>query len=165
LQIYFSSTICRHDDNRDKKDINTVKCNRTGGLEMKCSYKLSGWLSILLLLVLLLPGCFSANLDTGQGQLTLSDFPDYETLAAWVQENAQPFEAGSGMGAWYAAALAVQRQAAADGYLVSAVLIDKPGAEGEYLVWCTAIAGGDLYWWHPEETECNLMFTAEALEP
>lgn len=132
---------------------------------MKCSNKMFGWLSILLLVVLLIPGCFSANVETGEGQCTLNDFPDYETLTAWVQDHAQSFEAGSGMGAWYAAALTVQRQAAADGYLVSAVVIDKPGTDGEYIVWCTALAGGDLYWWHPEETECNLMFTAEALAP
>ena len=132
---------------------------------MKGSKKLLGWMSILLLAVLLQTSCFSANVDTGEGQFTLSDFPDYETLAAWVQDNTQAFEAGSGMGAWYLAALTVQRQAAADGYLVSAVVIDKPGVDGEYIVWCTALAEGDLYWWHPEETECNLMFTAEALAP
>ena len=132
---------------------------------MKYSNKLLGFPSILLLVVLLLTGCFSATVEPRGQQCSLSDFPDYETLSAWVQVNAQPFEAGSGMGAWYAAAQAVQRQAAADGFLVSAVVIDKPGADGEYIVWCTALAGGDLYWWHPEESECNLMFTAEALAP
>jgi hypothetical protein len=134
-----------------------------GGLEMKCSNRLLVWLAILLLVVTILPGC--SLFKPGEGKCSLSDFPDYEMLSAWVKDHAQPFEAGSGMGAWYAAALAVQREAAEDGFLVSAVVIDKPGAEGEYIVWCTALAGGDLYWWHPEDTECNLMFTAEALAP
>ncbi|MBM3149725.1 MAG: hypothetical protein FJ008_09225 [Chloroflexi bacterium] len=130
---------------------------------MKCSTRLLVWLAILLLVATILPGC--SLLKPGEGKCSLKDFPDYETLSAWVKSHPQSFKEGSGMGAWYAAALAVQREAAADGYLVSAAVIEKPGTEGEYLVWCTALADGSLYWWHPEESKCNLMFTAEALEP
>ncbi|MFC2050372.1 hypothetical protein ACFLTN_04250 [Chloroflexota bacterium] len=116
------------------------------------------WLTIalvaLLLAAVVLAGCASK-----QACPLPDDFPDYDMLASWVESNAQPFESGSGWGAWYTAALTVQRQAAADGYLVSAVILEKPDSGGEYLVWCTAIAGGELYWWHPEDSVPVLWFS------
>ena len=84
-------------------------------------------------------------------------------LSAWVADHVQSFEPGSGAEAWYQAALTVQREAAGDGYLVSAVITAVSDSSDEYMVWCTAIAGGDLYWWHPEDSEPSLMFTAEEL--
>jgi hypothetical protein len=92
------------------------------------------------------------------------DFPDYDTLASWVESNTQPFEAGAGAGAWYRAALDVQHAAAEDGYLVSAVIIGSSSDPEGYVVWCTAIAGGDLYWWFPELGNPEILIKAEALE-
>ena len=124
------------------------------------------WLPVgliaLLLASTLLGSCVFVKSGTGVYS-TLGDFPDSETLASWVESHAQEFEPGGGAEAWYRAAIAVQREAANDGYLVSAVITGNPDFPGEYMVWCTALAGGDLYWWHPEDTECTLMFTSEEL--
>ena len=106
-------------------------------------------------------GCYI--IESGRTVSSLTDFPDYETIASWVESHAQPFEPGSGAEAWYRAALNVQREAANDGYLVSAVITGNPDSADEYMVWCTALTAGDLYWWHPEDTEPLLMFTAEEL--
>lgn len=101
--------------------------------------------------------------ESGRTGASLTDFPDYETLANWVENHAQPFEPGSGAEAWYRVALTVQQEAANSGYLVSAVITGNSDSPDEYMVWCTALAGGDLYWWHPEDNEPSLMFTAEEL--
>ena len=115
-------------------------------------------LAVIICAIILTAGCLDGTASS------LTDFPDEATLAGWVESHAQPFEPGSGAGAWYQAALAVQREAASDGYLVSAVIAGSADSPDEYMVWCTALAGGDLYWWHPEETEPSLMFTGEELE-
>ena len=118
-------------------------------------------MTTLLLTTMGITGCFSGGLDnTGS---TAQDFPDYDTLASWVAENTQPFAEGDGAEAWYRAALDIQRAAAEDGYLVSAVITVSPGNPEEYLVWCTAMADGDLYWWYPEGSAPSIMFTAEEL--
>ena len=117
--------------------------------------------STLLLITAGLTGCFIGGLDN-MGS-TAQDFPDYDTLASWVGENTQPFEEGDGAEAWYRAALDTQRAASEDGYLVSAVITINPGNPEEYLVWCTSMADGDLYWWYPEDSELSIMFTAEEL--
>jgi hypothetical protein len=123
--------------------------------------KFRRWLPVICLIILpamvMLPCC------TSRGASSQGDFPDYDTLSAWVAGHAQPFESGDGIEAWYQAALRVQREAASDGYLVSAVITQSPRTAGEYLVWCTALAGNDLYWWHPEDSECSLLFTKEEL--
>jgi hypothetical protein len=108
-----------------------------------------------------LTGCFIGGF--GNTASYASDFPDYDTLASWVDSNTQPFEEGDGAEAWYQAALDVQRAASEDGYLVSAVITVNPGNPEEYLVWCTAMADGDLYWWYPEEGKPSIMFTVEEL--
>ncbi|MFC2045790.1 hypothetical protein ACFLUH_03835 [Chloroflexota bacterium] len=124
------------------------------------------WLIIGLFLlcftIALVSGCFIV--ESGNTGASLQDFPDTETLSSWVENHVQPYEPGSGAEAWYKAALNIQREAASDGYLVSAVITGASESSDEYMVWCTAIAGGDLYWWHPEGTEPSLMFTAEELE-
>jgi hypothetical protein len=112
---------------------------------------------IIFAAIAILPCC------TSQGASSPGDFPDYDTLSAWVASHTQPFESGSGIEAWYQAALSVQREAANDGYLVSAVITQSPYSAGEYMVWCTALAGNDLYWWHPEDSICSLLFTKEEL--
>ena len=126
----------------------------------------------LLIIVTLLSGCFLADsigeiIPSKESSVnevsTPEDFPDYDTLASWVENHVQHFEIGSGAAAWYKAALCIQREAANDGYLVSAVITGNPDAPDEYIVWCTALAEGDLYWWYPEDSECTQMFTAEEL--
>ena len=123
------------------------------------------WPIIIITSVLLsamgLTGCFVSSFSN-MGK-TAEDFPDYDTLASWVESNVQPFEEGDGAEAWYQAALDFQHAASEDGYLVSAVITVNPGNPEEYLVWCTAIADGDLYWWYPEEGEPSIMFTQEEL--
>lgn len=123
------------------------------------------WPIIIIITVLFsivgLTGCFIGGLDN-MGS-SVEDFPDYDTLASWADGNTQPFEEGDGAETWYKAALDVQRAASEDGYLVSAVITVNPGNPEEYLVWCTAMADGDLYWWYPEEGEPSIMFTAEEM--
>ena len=114
-------------------------------------------LLIMFAAIVMLPCCAS------KGAQSQGDFPDYDTLSAWVASHVQPFESGDGIEAWYQAALTVQREAANDGYLVSAVITESPHAAGEYLVWCTALAGNDLYWWHPEDSTCSMLFSKEEL--
>ena len=113
--------------------------------------------TIILFAALVVTGCSSITGGANQ------DFPDYETLESWANSNTQPFEEGDGAEAWYNVALNVQRAASEDGYLVSAVITVNPGNTEEYLVWCTAMADGDLYWWYPEEGEPSIMFTAEEM--
>lgn len=127
---------------------------------MKYYVRLSIGLIIILSAFTLTAGC-----SPGQGSSTAGDFPDYETLASWVEGHTQPFERGSGVEAWYQAALTIQREAALDSYLVSVTLIESPYAVGEYLVRCSALADGDLYWWFPEDQIPHLLFTAEQLTP
>jgi len=146
--------------------------NRKGALEMtRFKWLIAGCISILFV-VTFLSGCFLVGSDSeivpSQDSTTNEvsppqDFPDYGTLAGWIENHVPPFEIGSGAVAWYNAALVIQREAANDGYLVSAVITGNPDAPDEYIVWCTALATGDLYWWHPEDSECTLMFTAEEL--
>ena len=123
------------------------------------------WPIIIITIVLFtsmgLTGCFISGFS-GTGS-SAEDFPDYDTLASWVESNTQSFEEGDGAEAWYKVALDVQRAASEDGYLVSAVITVNPGNPEEYLVWCTAMADGDLYWWYPEEGEPSIMFTAEEM--
>jgi len=118
-------------------------------------------ITVVLFSVMGLTSCFISGSD-GMGS-SAKDFPDYDTLASWVESNTQPFNEGDGAEAWYRAALDVQRAASEDGYLVSAVITVNPGNPEEYLVWCTAMADGDLYWWYPEEGEPSIMFTAEEM--
>ena len=118
-------------------------------------------ITVVLFSVMGLTGCFAGGAD-GMGS-SAKDFLDYDTLASWVESNTQPFTEGDGAEAWYQAALDVQRAASEDGYLVSAVITVNPGNPEEYLVWCTAMADGDLYWWYPEEGEPSIMFTAEEM--
>ena len=117
------------------------------------------------LIVIILAFSLAAGCSSGQGSTAVDDFPDYETLAGWVENHSQPFERGSGVEAWYQAALIIQREAARDNYLVSVTLIESPYTTGEYLVRCSAQAGGDLYWWFPEDQIPHLLFTAEQLTP
>ena len=123
------------------------------------------WFVVLLLVVMAFPGGSSGDKDLGVKDSSLDDFPDSDTLTGWISDHTQQFESGGGMEAWYEAALTIQRQAAADGYLVSAVIVEKPGVDNMYLVWCTALADGALYWWHPEDSEPSLLFTADELTP
>jgi uncharacterized coiled-coil protein SlyX len=86
-----------------------------------------------------------------QGQLTaiqakypLKDFPDYNTLVAWVADNIQP--APSTYGEWYSDALKIQLLAAEDGYYVSACLVpDSLSDNGLPYVYNTALVGDTLY--------------------
>ena len=114
-------------------------------------------ITIALFTTMGLTGCFNGTGSPAE------DFPDSDTLASWVDGNIQAFEEGDGAEAWYKAALDVQRAASEDGYLVSSVITVNPGNPEEYLVWCTAMADGDLYWWYPEEGEPSIMFTAEEM--
>jgi len=119
-------------------------------------------ITIVLFTIMGLTGCSVSG--SGNMGKPAGDFPDYDTLASWVESNAQPFDAGAGAGAWYRAALGVQHAAAEDGYLVSAVITGSSSDPEGYVVWCTAIAGGDLYWWFPERGNPVLLLKAEALE-
>lgn len=118
-------------------------------------------ITIVLFTTMGLTGCFIGGFN-GTGS-SVEDFPDYDTLVSWVEGNTQSFEEGDGAEAWYKAALDVQQAASADGYLVSAVITVNPGNPEEYLVWCTAMADGNLYWWYPEEGEPSIMFTEEEM--
>ena len=50
---------------------------------------------------------------------------------------------------WLSRALEVQKDAFADGYVVS-VDYDGPDEEGGYTVFCTTVIDGYIWWWDPE---------------
>ena len=55
---------------------------------------------------------------------------------------------------WFSKALEIQADALEDGYIVNADYDVFEEDEG-ITVWCTAIAGGRLFFWDPETDEVN----------
>ena len=74
------------------------------------------------------------------------DFPSFNVLNTWVKEHIQPSQQYADF--WYAEALKVQAEAAADGYLVSAC-IEEVGKV--FIVYNMAVVNGQLWWWNPED--------------
>lgn len=93
-----------------------------------------------------------ANLQINYSDLeaenkALTDFPTLSFLRDWVQDHLQPETVYADD--WYISALEVQREAAEDGYLVSACIEDRSGEGTDFLVYNMAMAGGSLFWWDP----------------
>jgi septal ring factor EnvC (AmiA/AmiB activator) len=85
-----------------------------------------------------------SQLTAIQAKYPLKDFPDYDTLQTWVENNIQPEPIT--YGDWYSDALKIQLLAAGDGYYVSACL--APGSitdNGYPMVYNTALVGDTLY--------------------
>jgi predicted nuclease with TOPRIM domain len=81
------------------------------------------------------------------------DFSSLSELRDWVESNdvsEKPIT--DYVEDWFVRALEVQEDAIADGYVVSADYdVDEEGSIVG--VWCTAIAGGRLFFWDPETDE------------
>jgi len=95
------------------------------------------------------------NLSQVQAQLAdiKSKFPahDFATvtdLEKWVTSHIQPFSTYAD--AAFRAALRVQEAGLQDGYLMS-VNIEYDSTTDEYVTVCNALAGGQFYWWSPEQ--------------
>jgi len=65
--------------------------------------------------------------------------------------------------AWIGRALEVQADALADGYVVS-VDYDGPDEDGFYMVFCTTIVNGSVYYWDPETDDVTKDNTLEAVK-
>ncbi len=81
------------------------------------------------------------------------DFASLRELEDWLAANdvsEKPITANAED--WIGRAIEVQEDALADGYVVS-VDYDGPDADGLYLVYCTAVINGFIYFWDPETDE------------
>jgi uncharacterized coiled-coil protein SlyX len=92
-----------------------------------------------------------AQIESLQGELTaiqakypLKDFPNFNTLQTWVEDNIQAEPAT--YGEWYSDALKIQLLAAGDGYYVSACFVPSSLTDDGYTrVYNTALVGDTLY--------------------
>jgi len=98
-----------------------------------------------------------------KGVYSLGQFPSIAELTVWAQLHMIPCPSESAAER-YRAALKVQERAVQDGYMVSAVITPSPEDPELYIVWCTAFADGNLYWWNPADGIVHLFFTKDKLE-
>ena len=78
------------------------------------------------------------------------DFPSLSELNDWLLENDVSEKPDTTYGEdWYGRALEVQEDALRDGYIVSADY-DYDAEDDSYLVWCTTIINGRVFFWDPE---------------
>ena len=79
-------------------------------------------------------------------------FKDTSELEGWLAKQPDPVRAANA-GQLYKHARDLQKAAAEDGYIISAV-IDGPDEEGYYYVWCSAVlADHSYYQWDPDTDE------------
>ena len=101
-----------------------------------------------------------ADRDAAQGELTeLHDicpprnFGSLSELETWLASNSISDEPPTTYAdGWLRKALRLQEDALADGYIVSADYDYDIEAEG-YVIWCTTVIGGTLFYWDPETDE------------
>jgi hypothetical protein len=129
------------------------------------------WLIIgsltLILAMAFLGGCGSAedealraNYEALQAELAAiqevyppRDFSSLNELEEWLLENDVSDKPITEYAEdWYRRALEVQEDAIADGYIVS-VDYDVMEDGESYLVWCTTIINGRVFYWDPETDE------------
>ena len=78
------------------------------------------------------------------------DFPSLSKLNEWLLENDVSEKPDTTYAEdWYGRALEVQDDALRSGYIVSADY-DYDAEDDSYLVWCTAIINGRVFYWDPE---------------
>jgi len=78
------------------------------------------------------------------------DFSSLSELNDWLLENdVSKKPVTTYADDWYGRALEVQEDALKDGYIVS-VDYDYDAEDDSYLVWCTTIINGKIFYWDPE---------------
>ncbi len=81
------------------------------------------------------------------------DFSSLSELNDWLLENDVSRKPDTTYAEdWYGRALEVQEDALKDGYIVS-VDYDYDAEDDSYLVWCTTIINGRIFYWDPETDE------------
>jgi len=85
----------------------------------------------------------------------LKDFSSLSELNDWLLENDVSEKPDTTYGEdWYGRALEVQEDALSDGYIVSADY-DYDAGDDSYLVWCTTIINGRVFFWDPETDDVS----------
>ena len=83
------------------------------------------------------------------------DFSSLSELNDWLLENDVSGKPITAYGEdWYGRALEVQEDALMDGYIVSADY-DYDAEDDSYLVWCTTIINGRVFYWDPETNDVS----------
>ena len=83
------------------------------------------------------------------------DFSSLSELNDWLLENDVSEKPDTTYGEdWYGRALEVQEDALRDGYIVSADY-DYDAEDDSYLVWCTTIINGRVFYWDPETNDVS----------
>ena len=119
---------------------------------------------ILGVAVILLAGCGIPQADYEAVQSELAeikevyppeDFSSLSELNDWLLGNDVSEKPITTYGEdWYGRALEVQEDALMDGYIVSADY-DYDAEDDSYLVWCTTIINGRVFYWDPETNDVS----------
>lgn len=102
-------------------------------------------LTLLLVMAVVLPGC--------KKEVPLKDFPSLEALQSWLRSDgiSERPEAQS-TNEWYSKADELKVAAAKDGYAVTIYWVKENEL---YTVYCSAIVGGETWYWDPESDDLD----------
>ncbi|GEM_PF-2962823 len=93
-----------------------------------------------------------SQLSAIQAKYPLKDFPSFNALQQWLDDNVQT-DTGIYADDYYSMALKMQMLAAEDGYFVSACLVlNDITDDGYYYIYNTALVGNTLYLFSPDDT-------------